>query len=71
VQADSKQANANAMQRLLIAHSPIEFAILMHFTYVGLSGGSSGMLLWPAVVLHAVLTVLLARPSTGDRETKK
>jgi hypothetical protein len=36
-------------------------AVTLYLAYVGLSGGSSGMLLWPAVVLHAVLSVLLAR----------
>jgi hypothetical protein len=33
----------------------------VYLTYLGLVGGFTGLLLWPAVVLHAVLTVLLAR----------
>lgn len=46
-------------------------AVTLYLTYVGLAGGSSGILLWPAVVLHAILTILLTRPSTSDKETKK
>jgi hypothetical protein len=34
--------------------------------YVGFSGG--GVLLWPAVVLHAILTALLTRAATRDKE---
>ena len=30
-------------------------------TYLGIGGESVGLLLWPAVALHAVLTLLLAR----------
>jgi hypothetical protein len=40
--------------------------------YVALSGKWNGSLLWPAVVLHAVLTLLLAGAwfkSKGDRAT--
>ena len=36
-------------------------AVALYLAYIGLAGGSSGVLLWPAVVLHAVVTVLLAR----------
>ena len=35
--------------------------VTLYLAYVGLGGGFPGILLWPAVVLHAVLTVLLAR----------
>jgi|SRR5882724_9097848 len=34
---------------------------MLYLAYVGLAGGLTGVLLWPAVVLHAVLTLLLAR----------
>ena len=44
-------------------------AITVFLAYVGLTGGG-GVLLWPAVVLHAVLTALLARPSTSDKAAK-
>lgn len=35
-------------------------AVTLYLAYLGLAGGLSGPLLWPAVVLHAILTVLLA-----------
>ena len=35
--------------------------VMLYLGYLGLAGGFTGILLWPAVVLHAVLTVLLAR----------
>ncbi len=44
--------------------------VTLYLAYVGFAGGMSGILLWPAVVLHVILTALLARASTGDKETK-
>ena len=41
-------------------------AVTMYLAYVGSSGGLIGVLLWPAVVLHAVLTALLIRELTLD-----
>ena len=32
-----------------------------YLAYVGIVGGLTGLLLWPAVLVHAILTVLLAR----------
>jgi hypothetical protein len=34
-------------------------AVALYLAYVGFSGESSGVLLWPVVILHAVMTVLL------------
>jgi hypothetical protein len=34
--------------------------VMLYLAYLGLAGGSSGVLLWPAVVLHVILTALLA-----------
>ena len=34
-------------------------AVMLYLAYIGFAGGLSGILLWPAVVLHAVLTILL------------
>ena len=31
----------------------------LYLAYLGFAGGSSGILLWPAVVLHVILTALL------------
>jgi hypothetical protein len=45
-------------------------AVTLYLAYVGFVGGLSGTLLWPAVVLHAILTALLARASVSGRETK-
>jgi hypothetical protein len=36
-------------------------AITLYFAYVGLVVGTAGILLWPAVFLHIVLTAALAR----------
>jgi len=44
--------------------------VTLYLAYLGVAGGSTGILLWPAVALHVILTGLLARASTGDRETK-
>ncbi len=41
-------------------------AITLYLAYLGFAGGFTGILLWPAVVLHAILTVLLARMTTND-----
>ena len=36
-------------------------AVTLYLAYVGFAGGLTGMLLWPAVVLHVILTALLTR----------
>ena len=36
-------------------------AVTLYLAYVGLADGLTGILLWPAVVIHAILTFLLAR----------
>jgi hypothetical protein len=46
-------------------------AVMLYLAYLGVFGGSSGILLWPAVVLHLVLTVLLARTSNSGAQTRK
>ena len=45
-------------------------AVTLYLAYVGLAGGLTGGLLRPAVVLHVILTALLTRASTSDKETK-
>jgi len=45
-------------------------AVTLYLAYVGFAGGMSGILLWPAVVLHVILTALLARTSVSGRKTK-
>jgi hypothetical protein len=45
-------------------------AVALYLAYLGFTGGLTGILLWPAVVLHAILTALLTRASISDEETK-
>jgi hypothetical protein len=45
-------------------------AVTLYLAYVGFAGGLTGILLWPAVGLHVILTALLIRASTSDKETK-
>jgi len=44
--------------------------VTVYLAYVGFVGGLTGILLWPAVVLHVILTALLIRASTSDKRTK-
>jgi hypothetical protein len=44
-------------------------ASALYLAYLGFTGGASGILLWPAVALHLILTVLLIRVSKGERIT--
>ena len=41
----------------------------LYLIYLGLGGKWSGKLLWPAVAVHAVLTILLARAWFNERKT--
>ena len=45
-------------------------AVALYLAYLGVAGGLSGILLWPAVGLHVVLTVLLARSLMIEKVTK-
>ena len=45
-------------------------AITLYLAYLGIVGALTGLLLWPAVVVHVILTVLLARALTSGQETK-
>ena len=44
-------------------------AVMVYLAYLGLTGGSTGILLWPAVILHVILIVLLARAVHDGRIT--
>ena len=46
-------------------------AVTLYLAYVGFMGGLTGKLLWPAVALHAILTALLTRALTSDKENTK
>ena len=42
-------------------------AVTLYLAYLGFAGGLGGVLLWPAVVLHGILTALLTRDVTRMR----
>lgn len=44
-------------------------AVALYLAYLGLAGGPTGILLWPAFVLHAILAVLLVRELAGGNRT--
>ena len=44
--------------------------VTLYLAYVGIAGGASGVLLWPAIVLHVIMTALLAHASTSGKKTK-
>ena len=41
-------------------------SVAVYLAYLGFSGTASGPLLWPAVVLHLILSVLLARKCLAE-----
>ena len=45
-------------------------AAALYLAYVGFAGGFTGILLWPAVIMHVILTALLIRASTSNQDTK-
>lgn len=45
-------------------------AVMLYLAYLGFAGGVGGILLWPAVVLHAILIVLLVRSTHGTAADK-
>ena len=51
----------------MLAYSAV---VTLYLAYVGLTGAYTGILLWPAVVLHTILAVLLTRAATRDAETR-
>jgi hypothetical protein len=42
-------------------------AVALYLAYLGFAGAFAGVLLWPAVVLHLILTTLLIWVSTRDK----
>ena len=45
-------------------------SVTLYLAYLGFAGGMNGVLLWPAVILHVILTALLVRASVSDRQRK-
>ena len=46
-------------------------AVTLYLAYVGFSAESRGVLLWPVVVLHGIMTVLLIRAMTSQRRNSQ
>jgi hypothetical protein len=44
-------------------------AVTLYLAYVGFAGGLRGVLLWPAVVLHVILTAFLTRTLASEQAT--
>ena len=44
--------------------------VTLYLAYVGFAGGLTGILLWPAVVVHAILTTLLVRAWLNNQRTR-
>ena len=53
--------------KALIGMLTYSAAVTLYLAYIGFAGGSSGKLLWPAVVVHAILTALLTRAITRGK----
>ncbi len=45
--------------------------VTLYLAYLGIRGEWVGVLLWPAVVVHAILTFLLVRAWLRDQQTNK
>ena len=43
--------------------------VALYLAYIGFAGGFTGLLLWPAVVLHVILTALLTWAYARNNET--
>ena len=41
--------------------------LTLYLAYLGFAGGLTGILLWPVVALHVVLTILLGRASLATK----
>ena len=44
-------------------------AVTLYLVYLGFTSVSTGLLLWPAVVLHVIVTALLSRASMSGAKT--
>ncbi len=45
----------------MLTYSTVITLYLAYLAYLGFAGGLTGIFLWPAVALHAVLSILLGR----------
>ena len=56
------------MMRAFVGMLTYNLLVMLYLAYVGVSG-TAGILLWPAVAVHAVLSVLLLRAWWKERQT--
>jgi hypothetical protein len=42
---------------------------MLYLIYIGVHGEPAGLLLWPAVLVHAILVVLLFRARSKEEKT--
>jgi hypothetical protein len=56
--------------KALIGMLTYSAGVTLYLAYVGVARGSAGILLWPAVVLHAVVTTLLTRVLATGKAAK-
>ena len=45
--------------------------VTLYLAYVGFAGGLTGILLWPAVAIHTILTFLLARAWLNNQQISR
>lgn len=45
-------------------------AVTLYLAYLGIAGSVNGILLWPAIVLHGVLSALLTRANARGKAAK-
>jgi len=64
---DSAGANTQAARALLTYN----LLATLYLGYLGIGGQTVGTVLWPAVALHAVLTLLLARAWLAEVEVER
>lgn len=62
-----QRANKTAALAAMLAYNLLVTAYLM---YLGFGGELVGILLWPAIAIHAVLTLLFAYVGFNDQRTK-
>ena len=53
----------------LVAMSTYSAVVTLYLSYVGLASEFTGVLLWPAVILHVIMTVLLTLAFAGNKVT--
>ena len=63
---DAGRSATNALRAML----SYNLLATLYLGYLGVSGESIGKLLWPAVVIHAVVTILFARAWLKDWQAR-